>query len=225
MLEFIEGEPSKFALVTGDSRIYLKASSVDVKHSWVKTLRLSILEKTTVDQKTPTIMEANGGTLQSLLSVENLTKDLHVPSPYQSPVPVRKQSDADESIEKSIGGESVTGFEKVTANLIQSHSRYTICILATLSIYAQYMYTTKYTICILSVYSQYTTKYTVCILSVYSLSILYVFSQYTLSILLSIPYVYSLSTCILLSILYVFSQYTLSTCILSVYSQYTICIY
>ena len=115
MLEFIEGEPCKFALVTGDSRLHLKASSVDIKHEWVRSLRSSILEKTT---ETSTNMESNGGTLQSLLSVENLTKDLHVPSPYQSPVPVRKQSEADESIDKSIGGESVSGFEKVTAKLI-----------------------------------------------------------------------------------------------------------
>ncbi len=42
-MEFVEGEPTKFLLITGDSRLHLKASSLDEKQHWVKYLRSIIL--------------------------------------------------------------------------------------------------------------------------------------------------------------------------------------
>lgn len=42
MLEFIEGEPCKFALFTSDHRMHLKANSIDIKNDWVKSLRIAI---------------------------------------------------------------------------------------------------------------------------------------------------------------------------------------
>lgn len=43
VVEFVEGEPTKFLLVAGDQRLHLKASSIDEKQQWVKYLRSSIL--------------------------------------------------------------------------------------------------------------------------------------------------------------------------------------
>lgn len=42
MLEFIEGEPFKFAFFTSDHRMHLKASTLDVKQKWLKYLKIAI---------------------------------------------------------------------------------------------------------------------------------------------------------------------------------------
>ncbi len=85
IVEFIEGEPCKFALVTTDSRLHLKSSSLDIKQVWVKLLRESIL-------KTSTKMS---GTENGTGVLSAVTKDLMAPSPFQSPVPLRKSESQD----------------------------------------------------------------------------------------------------------------------------------
>ena len=43
MVEFVEGEPCKFILSSGDHRIHFKASSLDIKQDWITALRTAIL--------------------------------------------------------------------------------------------------------------------------------------------------------------------------------------
>ena len=45
VVEFVEGEPCKFILSSGDHRIHFKASSLDVKQHWITALRTAILAK------------------------------------------------------------------------------------------------------------------------------------------------------------------------------------
>ena len=93
IVELVEGEPCKFALLTSDNRINLKSSSVEIKQEWVRALRSTIL-KTTVK-----VGMENGNVLQSI------QKDLMVPSPYQSPIALRKSKSQELS--------SKTEFDKV----------------------------------------------------------------------------------------------------------------
>lgn len=42
VLEFLEGEPCKFALFTSDHRMHFRATAIESKQRWVKALRMAI---------------------------------------------------------------------------------------------------------------------------------------------------------------------------------------
>jgi len=106
IIEFIEGEPCKFALLTADNRLYLKANSVESKQDWVQVLRSNILSNSG--------METGNG----LLAIQ---KDLMNPSPFQSPLSVRKSSDQESTPESAnLTKQESMGFEKVLYSIEMS---------------------------------------------------------------------------------------------------------
>ena len=93
MNEFLEGEPCKFIVTTGDHKLHFKARTIELKQVWVKVLRTSVLR-----QRTNSFGGALAQLSMSLLSVEasSLSTDLMNPSPQPSPkgtpVPTRKMN-------------------------------------------------------------------------------------------------------------------------------------
>ena len=93
MNEFLEGEPCKFIVTTGDHKLHFKARTIELKQVWVKVLRTSVLR-----QRTNSFGGALAQLSMSLLSVEAsiLSTDLMNPSPQPSPkgtpVPARKMN-------------------------------------------------------------------------------------------------------------------------------------
>ena len=82
MNEFLEGEPCKFIVTTGDHKLHFRANTIESKQIWVKVLRTSVLR-----QRTHSFGGALAQLSMSLLSVESsgLSTDLMNPSPQPSP--------------------------------------------------------------------------------------------------------------------------------------------
>lgn len=91
ILEFVEGEPHKFHLVTSDTRLHIKAPNLDEKQQWVKYLRSSILGLNTQATPTKTDRSGSGVATKGLLEPEAVTQDLQLPSPMASPRHKRKE--------------------------------------------------------------------------------------------------------------------------------------
>ncbi len=45
VVEFVEAEPTKFLLATGDHKLHFKAATLEEKQQWVRTLRSAIIKK------------------------------------------------------------------------------------------------------------------------------------------------------------------------------------
>lgn len=83
MVEFVEGEPNHFILVTGDHRLHFKAAVLEEKQQWVKYLRSSILSMSS--QTAPVKMDRNANASKALLEPEALVSTDLQPSPTASP--------------------------------------------------------------------------------------------------------------------------------------------
>lgn len=87
MIEFVEGEPSKFLLVSGDHRLHFKASGLDEKQQWIKSLRTSILSMSSLS-----VPKVAGDRKGNFLEPEGISiEDLRDPSPLSSPRHGRKE--------------------------------------------------------------------------------------------------------------------------------------
>ena len=84
IIEFVEGEPTRFLLVTGDQKLHLKAPVLEEKQEWVKILRSAIFSMSS--HASPNKM----GERSKSLDTEIMTKYLQ-PSPTHSPNPARKE--------------------------------------------------------------------------------------------------------------------------------------
>lgn len=93
VVEFLENEPCKFALFTSDHRIHLRASSVDIKQAWIKSLRTAIHKH--VEEEAVRLRSMTESRIRSNTMVTNdiVARDLRDKiSPGRSPTPRRPSS-------------------------------------------------------------------------------------------------------------------------------------
>ena len=93
VVEFLENEACKFALFTSDHRIHLRASSVDIKQAWIKSLRTAIHKH--VEEEAVRLRSMTESRIRSNTMVTNdiVARDLRDKnSPGRSPTPRRPSS-------------------------------------------------------------------------------------------------------------------------------------
>lgn len=119
MVEFVEAEPTKFLLVTGDHKLHFKATTLDEKQQWVRVLRSAIMNKcndvsklnipsVAVPSLTPSPTPGTSGkeTPNGMTDFKKMNGSMVVPvdrthskaSPYASPQPMRKRSMSEEML-------------------------------------------------------------------------------------------------------------------------------
>ena len=111
VVEFLEGEPCKFILTTGDHRMSLKANTLEVKNEFVRALRTIILEKSKDN-----FLPRKGNSL----TVDAWPRDLQVPSPLPSPLPQRRMA--------ANGGFLMDGVESPPGSAIFERVSLCVCV-------------------------------------------------------------------------------------------------
>jgi thioesterase domain-containing protein len=82
VIEFIEGEPCKFALFTSDHRMHLKASSVDVKNQWIRFLRTAVMKHVEEEKEKLRSLTVSGARIRSnAVAIDAISKDLNEKHP------------------------------------------------------------------------------------------------------------------------------------------------
>lgn len=87
VLEFIEGEPCKFALFTSDHRMHFRASTIESKQRWVKSLRIAIHKHVQEEDisRVRSLTESVRGRSNTMLVGDKAAVDLQTKEKRRSP--------------------------------------------------------------------------------------------------------------------------------------------